>query len=256
MGYRLEGRTCVVTGASRGLGRAIALRMAQEGCDVVVNYNTRAEEAAESAAEIEELNRRALVMKGDVSRKADVELLAQRALEDFGKVDILVNNAGVFMVKPSLELTEDEWDRTIDVNLKGVFLCSQIIGKAMIERRTGVIINISSVVASASFPNRAAYCAAKAGVVSLTKTLAIEWAQYNVRVNCVAPAYVETERIRDEVRAGIRDISRIVERTPMRRLGYPREVANVVAFLASDDACFVTGETLPVDGGWLAYGYV
>jgi NAD(P)-dependent dehydrogenase (short-subunit alcohol dehydrogenase family) len=163
---------------------------------VVVNCNTRAGEAAESAAEIEKINRRALIMR-----------------------DILVNNAGVFMVRPRLELTEDEWIGTIGVNLKGVFLCSQIIGKAMIERRTGVIINISSVVASASFPNRAAYCAAKAGVVSLTKTLAIEWARYNIRVNCVAPAYVETQRVKDEAKAGTRDISPVVERTPMKGLG-------------------------------------
>lgn len=256
MAHRFDGRTCIVTGASKGLGRAIALRMAHEGCDIVVNYNTGAQEAAETAALIEKANRRALLVKADISRAADVELLSQKAVEAFGKVDILVNNAGVFMVKPSLELTEDEWDRTIDVNLKGVFLCSKIIGKTMADRRAGVIVNISSVVAFTSFPNRAAYCAAKAGVVSLTKTLAIEWAQYNVRVNCVAPSYVETERIRAEVKAGTRDISPAVKRTPLKRLGDTSEVASVVAFLASDDASFVTGETIVADGGWLAYGYV
>jgi len=230
--------------------------MADEGCDVVVNYDASAQDATKTAAMVEKANRRALLVKADVSKKPEVELLSQRAIEDFGKVDILVNNAGVFMVKPSLELTEDEWDRTIDVNLKGVFLCSKIIGKTMADRRTGVIVNISSVVAFTSFPNRAAYCAAKAGVVSLTKTLAIEWAQYNVRVNSVAPAYVETDRIKAEVKAGTRDISPAVKRTPLRRLGSPNEVAGVVAFLASDDASFVTGETVVADGGWLAYGYV
>jgi NAD(P)-dependent dehydrogenase (short-subunit alcohol dehydrogenase family) len=230
--------------------------MAEEGCDVVVNYNASAQEAAETAAMIEKAGRRALLLKADVANRADVELLSQRAVERFGKIDILVNNAGVFMVKPSLELTEDEWDRTIDVNLKGVFLCSKIIGKTMADRHTGVIINISSIVAFTSFPNRVAYCAAKAGVVSLTKTLAIEWAQYNVRVNCVAPAYIETDRIKAEVKAGTRDISPAVKRTPLKRLGKPSEVASVVAFLASDDASFVTGETVVADGGWLAYGYV
>ena len=230
--------------------------MADEGCDVVVNYDASAQDAAKTAAMVEKANRRALLVKADVSKKPEVELLSQRAIEDFGKVDILVNNAGVFMVKPSLELAEDEWDRTIDVNLKGVFLCSKIIGKTMADRRTGVIVNISSVVAFTSFPNRAAYCAAKAGVVSLTKTLAIEWAQYSVRVNCVAPAYVETDRIKTEVKAGTRDISPAVKRTPLKRLGSPNEVASVVAFLASDDASFVTGETVVADGGWLAYGYV
>jgi len=253
---RLDGRTCIVTGASKGIGRAIALKMADEGCDVVVNYNTGAQEAAETASRIEKVGRRSLLLKADVSRKADVELLAERTVEAFGKVDILINNAGVFMARPSLELTESEWDKTIDVNLKGAFLCSQIIGKMMADRGTGVIINISSVAAFASFPNRASYCAAKAGVVSLTKTLAIEWARYNIRVNCVAPAYLETERLKEEVKAGIRDISPVVERTPMKRLGHPNEVANIVAFLASDEASFVTGETILADGGWLAYGYV
>jgi len=253
---RLEGRTCVVTGASKGIGRAIALRMADEGCNIVVNYNTHDLEAAETVAMIEKINRRALLLKADVSIKAEVESLAEKAAETFGKVDILVNNAGVFMARPSLELTESEWDKTIDVNLKGVFLCSQIIGKMMADRGTGVIINISSVAAFSSFPSRASYCAAKAGVVSLTKTLAIEWARYNIRVNCVAPSYLETERLRDEVKAGIRDITPIVERTPMKRLGHPNEVASIVAFLASDEASFVTGETVLADGGWLAYGYV
>ena len=230
--------------------------MADEGCDVVVNYNTGAQEAAETASGIEKVGRRSLLLKADVSRKADVELLAKGTVEAFGRVDILVNNAGVFMAKPSLELTESEWDKTIDVNLKGVFLCSQIIGKMMADRGTGVIINISSVAAFASFPNRASYCAAKAGDVSLTKTLAIEWARYNIRINCVAPAYLETERLKDEVKARIRDISPLVERTPMKRLGHPNEVASIVAFLASDEASFVTGETVLADGGWLAYGYV
>jgi len=253
---RLDGRSCVVTGASKGLGRAIALRMADEGCDVVVNYNTNAQGAAETAAMIERAKRRALLVKADVTSKEDVELLSRKAVEAFGRVDILVNNAGIFMVRPSFELTEDEWDRTIDANLKSVFLCSTIIGKTMADRRAGAIINLSSVAAFTSFPNRLAYCAAKAGVISMTKSLAIEWAQYNVRVNCVAPAYVETERIKAEVKAGTRDISPAIKRTPLKRLGYPNEVASVVAFLASDDASFVTGDTVAADGGWLAYGYV
>jgi NAD(P)-dependent dehydrogenase (short-subunit alcohol dehydrogenase family) len=253
---KLEGKTCVVTGASKGLGRAFALKLAAEGGDIVVNYNTGEARAAETVAEVEKLNRRALLVKADVSRKADVEMLTQKVIDAYGKVDVLVNNAGIFMVRPSFDLTEDEWDKTIDTNLKGVFLCSQIIGKKMAERRTGAIINISSVVAFSSFPDRAAYCAAKAGVVSLTKTLAVEWSQYNVRVNCIAPAYLETERLKNEVRAGKRDMTPVVSRTPMRRLGKPEEAANVVAFLASDEASFVTGETVLVDGGWMAYGYV
>jgi len=256
MAGKLEGRNCVVTGASRGIGRAIALRMAEEGCDVVVNYNTQDDEAAKTAAMIEKNKRKALLVKADVSREVDVVRLAQETAQAFGNVDILVNNAGIFMVRPSLDLTEDEWDKTIDVNLKGVFLCSRIFGKTMIERHTGVIINISSVAAFSSFPDRAAYCAAKAGVVSLTKTLAIEWARHNVRVNCVAPSYLETDRVKNEIKAGIRDVSGILRRTPMKRLGDTNEAANVVAFLASDDASFVTGETVVVDGGWLAYGYV
>jgi NAD(P)-dependent dehydrogenase (short-subunit alcohol dehydrogenase family) len=253
---KLEGKTCLVTGASKGLGRVFALRMAKDGCDVVVNYNSSEPEAAETAAEIEKIDHRALLVKADVSKKADVEMLAQKTMDAFGKVDILINNAGIFMVRPSLELTEDDWDRTIDTNLKGVFFCSQVIGKRMAERRTGAIINISSVTAYASFPDRAAYCAAKAGVVSLTKTLAVEWSKYNIRVNCIAPAYLETERLRNEIKAGTRDMAPAVKRTPMKRLGKPEEAANVVAFLASDEASFVTGETVVVDGGWLAYGYV
>lgn len=252
----LDGKVCVVTGASRGLGRAIAVRMSQEGCNVVINYYSHKREAEETNLMIKRNKPEALVVRADVSKKSDVELLAQQVIKTFGTVDILVNNAGMFMVKPSLELAEEEWDRTIDINLKGTFLCSQIVGKTMVERRRGVIINMSSIAGLTAFPKRAAYCAAKAGIVALTKTLAAEWAEYNVRVNAVAPAYVETEKMKQQALEGTLDASKIIQRTPMKRLGEPREVAAAVAFLASDEASYITGEILAIDGGWLSYGYV
>jgi 3-oxoacyl-[acyl-carrier protein] reductase len=144
---KLEGKTCIVTGPSKGLGRSFAVKMAAEGCDVVVNYNKEAELAKDTAAEIKKLNRKALLIKADVSRKADVDLLAQKTLDAYSKADVLINNAGIFIAKLSLELTEEEWDKTIDTNLKGVFFCSQIIGRGMVERRSGAIVNISSVAA-------------------------------------------------------------------------------------------------------------
>ena len=253
---RVDGKACLVTGANRGLGRAIAIRLSELGFDVVVNYNSHEDEAEETAAIIRRNGKRALPVKANVAKRLEVEELTRKALDQFGALDVLVNNAGHFMNTPSLELSEEEWDRTVDVHLKGTFLCSQMVGRGMVERRRGSIINMSSVAGYSAFPQRAPYCAAKAGIVALTQVLAIEWAQYNVRVNCIAPAFIETERMRDLAMRGLRDTSKLASRTPMKRLGTPREVADAVAFLASGDSSFVTGETLRVDGGWLAYGYV
>jgi 3-oxoacyl-[acyl-carrier protein] reductase len=253
---RLKGEAALVTGASRGIGRAIALALAREGADVVVNCSSSIKEAEKVAQEIRELERRSIVIKADVSDKTAVEKMVNEVVKQFSKIDILVNNAGMAVVSPSEKLEENVWRRGIDVMLTGVFFCSQAAGKEMIKQKSGKIINIASINGIVAFPERACYCSAKAGVMALTKVLACEWARYNINVNAVAPGYVETDLVKDLVTRGTVDVNELVGRTPNGKLAKTGDVADAVVFLASEDSHYIVGQTITVDGGWTAYGYL
>ena len=243
---RLEGKKAIVTGASRGLGRAMALALAREGADVLVNFSSREEPAKEVAAAIEQLGRRAILHRADVSDGAQVKGMVQAAVAGFGRVDILVNNAGVTLPKGPLETSEADWDRVLAVNLKSVFLCSQAVAEGMIRQGGGRIINISSTAGQTGNLSGPAYCASKAGVVGLTKSLARTFAPYNILVNALAPALIDTEilywRTTEQWKETLQSI-------PLKRLGDPNDLAEAVVFLASNGGNFITGTTLDVNGG-------
>lgn len=245
---RLKGKVAIVTGASRGIGRAISKRLADEGAKVVINYNSSEKEAEDLHLEIASSGGESVTFKGDVSNSKDVARMVDATMAKFGRIDILVNNAGIIFRKKILESVEEEWDRTIDVNLKSVYLCSKAVAPVMIQQKRGKIVNVSSISglnAPASALEIPDYTASKAGVVGLTKALALNLAPA-INVNVVCPGATETDMLRqmsDSART-----ARIAE-TPLGRLGRPEEVADAVLFLASDDSDFVTGETLVVSGG-------
>lgn len=245
----LEGKVAVVTGGKRGIGKAIALGFARAGSDVVICSRVVEDGLLEGVAkEIEGLGRHCLAIQADVTRKADVDNLVQRVIDRFGVIDILVNNAAVRIVGPLLEHREEDWDTTINTNLKGCFLCCQAVGKRMVERKKGNIINISSKLGIKPIANRGAYPSAKAGLIMLTRQLAIELAPHNIRVNAISPGWIKTEMSRDNWSNP--EISKqLIAMAPMNRWGEPIEVANAALFLASDASSYITGITLAVDGG-------
>jgi 3-oxoacyl-[acyl-carrier protein] reductase len=247
---KLEGRVAVITGSSRGIGRAIAEAFFEEGARVVVNSRSAAT-ARETAAEI---GKDVLGLAADVSTEEGAQRLIEETVEFFGRVDVLVNNAGQSMVRDSLELTLADWQSTFDLNLTAAFLCAQRAARSMLDHEGGAIVNIASVTSFAGFPRRLAYATTKAGLVMMTKVMAVEWAP-KVRVNAIAPGFIETDLVRALREEGKLDFEALKRRTPMGRLGTPEEVAKAAVFLASDDASYVTGETLVADGGWLAYGF-
>jgi NAD(P)-dependent dehydrogenase (short-subunit alcohol dehydrogenase family) len=250
---RLVGRTAVVTGSTKGIGLGIARALAREGARVVINSRN----AGDCAAVAEQVGGGAVPVAADLSRADEVRRLATTATTALGgAVDILVNNAGQPRVAPAVDLTEADYRATLDLNLHAYFSLAQAIGRGMVARRRGVVVNISSVNGAIAFPNRLAYCVSKAGVNMLTRVLAVEWAAAGVRVNAVAPAYVETEMVAALGNRRILDLPALARRTPLGRLGTPDEIGAVVAFLASDDAAFITGEIVNADGGWSAYGYL
>ena len=248
--FSLTGRVALVTGGSRGIGRAIVLAMADAGADVAVVGRSLASLQAVTE-EVEQLGRRALAVTGDVSQRQDVDNLVGTVLGAFGSIDILVNNAGISPVFKRIEhVAEEEWDRILDVNLKGCFLCSQAVGRVMIGQKRGTIVNVASIGGKVALPRMVAYCASKAGIIEVTKVCAAEWATHNIRVNAVAPAYVETDMV-EGLRQNPHLYSELIRNTPMGRLARPEEIAQVVVFIASDAASYLTGETISVDGGWL-----
>jgi len=253
---RLKGKAALVTGASRGIGRAVALTLAKEGADVVVNCSSSVPEAEKVTREIKKLGRRSFSIKADVADKAAVEKMVKEVVNHFGSLDILVNNAGMAIVSPSEKLEESLWKQGIDVMLTGVFFCSQAAGKVMIKQRSGKIINIASINGIEAFPERASYGSAKAGVMQLTRTLGCEWAKHNINVNAVAPGYIKTQLVTDLLAKGVYNEKELARRTPAGRLGECDDVADAVVFLASEESKFIIGQTIVVDGGWSAYGYL
>ena len=246
---RLSGKTAVVTGSSQGIGRGIAERFAREGADVVINYHHNAADAQAVLAEVEQAGRRGLTVQADVSTTAGVRRLISAAVDHFGQLDILVNNAGVEVNAPFWEVTEADYDRVLDVNLKGVFFATQALVKhARQTGRPARIINVSSVHEELPFPNFAAYCASKGGVKMLTRNLAVELGPFGITVNAIAPGAIETP-INTQLLNDPAKLSALLHQIPLNRLGQPADVAGVAVFLASDDAAYVTGSTYYVDGG-------
>lgn len=241
-----EGRVAVVTGGGRGIGRAIAVRLGQEGAKVAILYRSNDEEAEKAAGLVREAGGECEIFKGDVASSEDVEALFKGVAEAFGSVEILVNNAGVTRDNIALRMKEDEFDSVIQTNLKGTYLCTKAVLRGMVRARWGRIVNVSSVVGLVGNAGQANYAASKAGIIGLTKSIAREVAPRGITVNAVAPGYVETELtggLPDEVKDQIRS------QIPTGRIGEPEEIAEVVAFVAGEGASYVTGQTITVDGG-------
>lgn len=250
MQISLNGKVAVVTGASRGIGRAIATTLAAAGAVVVVNYKSNQTAAEEVVRAIVAADGQALAVQADVGVPAEVEHLFKTALDRYGRLDILVNNAGITRDVLLLRMKEEDFDAVLDTNLRGVYLCTRAALRPMTRARSGRIINITSVIGLMGNAGQANYAAAKAGIIGFTKAVAREMGARNITVNAVAPGYIETEltgRLSDQIRAAI------LENIPLGRLGTPQDVANLVCFLASDAAAYITGQTLTVDGGMVMH---
>lgn len=242
----LEGKVAVVTGAARGIGAAVAVKLAEQGADVVVNDLVDEAGFADVRAKIEANGARALTITADVSKPAEAKRLIEEAISALGRIDILVNNAGITRDNLIMRMSETEWDDVIAVNLKGTFNCLQAATRPMLKQRSGAIVNLASVVGIVGNAGQANYAASKAGVIGLTKTAAKELASRGVRVNAVAPGFIETDMTK-KLPAEYTD--KVKEMIPLGFFGSPENVADVVAFLASDAAAYVTGEVIKIDGG-------
>jgi 3-oxoacyl-[acyl-carrier protein] reductase len=253
---KLEGKVALVTGASRGIGRAIAVELAAAGADVAC-LATSAANAEDTAAAVRGHGRRAVALGCRVERPGDVATAFEQVRTELGPVDVLVNNAGISQPTPLLAITEENWDLHMNVNVKSVLLCAQAATRQMMEdRRGGCIVNIGSILGQNAAPQTLGYCTSKAAVDHMTRVLAIELAKYRIRVNCVAPGYVRTDLIDTLVRDGKITFEAMEKRTPLRRLGTGEEVGRAVVYVASEDAAFMTGHVMVLDGGWTAYGYL
>jgi len=248
---KLDNKTAIVTGSRRGIGRAIALALAKEGANVVVSDISQ-EDCEKVVNEVKGLGRRGLALKCDVTSKADVEVMVTRTVAEFGKLDILVNNAGIIAFKPFLELTDEDWDNLMNVNLRGQFICAQVAAKEMMKNKWGRIINIASISSGGcgiAFPLVAHYTASKGGVIALTEALALELTSQGTNVNAICPGAIDTDMAKGVKDSG--ELERVLIRIPKGRLGQPEDIANLAVFLASEESDYISGAAIIIDGGWL-----
>ncbi len=251
--FNLEGKVAIVTGARRGMGRTHCLALADAGARVVVSDIDK-NDCEKVVSEIRERGGEAIAVECDISKKEEVDAMVKKAREEYEGVDILVNNAGIVNFKNFFELAEEDWDRVININLKGYFLCTQAVAEVMKERGGGSIINIGSVAMGQmgiGFPNTVPYVASKGGIAGMTEALAIDLAPYNIRINAIAPGLIETPMI-DPVKEDEAAMSALTGRLPLKRVGRPEEISAGVLFLASDASSYMTGAVMNIDGGWLA----
>ena len=251
--FRLDGRVAIVTGSGSGMGRAFSIALAKAGADVVITELPGKEKAAEdTAAEVRAAGRRALALPLDVRQIASIHQVVERTLGEWGRIDILVNNAGMNIRKMAVDVLEEDWDQVLDTDLKGVFFCAQAVGRHMIRRgQGGKIVNIASQVGLVAYHSRVAYCAAKAGVINMTRALALEWAPHHINVNAIAPTFVRTPLVEELLKdPAVRDD--VLRRIPLGRLAEPEDIVGAVVYLAGPASDLVTGHTLVVDGGWTA----
>ena len=251
--FELKNKVAVITGARRGMGRTHAILFAEAGAKVLVSDISQ-EDCQKVVDEIRAKGGEAQAVKCDISKKDEVENMIKQAVDKWGKIDILVNNAGIVEFKPFVDITEADWDKTLNINLKGYFLCTQAAAKEMIKQRSGVIVNIASIAMGQigiGFPGIVHYCASKGGIVAMTQALAGELAPYNIRINTIAPGAIDTP-----MAASTKDNEKVLEgtvaRIPLHRMGKPEEISSAALFLASEASSYMTGATVVVDGGWVA----
>ena len=249
---RLDNSTAIVTGVGSGIGRALAVGLAHAGADIVgTELPDKIEDALATIAEVEAAGRRGLALPLDLRDLDCIDRVVGQAVDAMGCVDILVNNAGINIPRPALEVTEDEWDAVLDINLKGLFFFSQRVAREMVKQKRGKIVNIASQNGVVGYHKRAAYCSSKAGVVNLTRVLAVEWAEHGINVNAVGPTFILTPLTQSTFDDPVMRED-VIRRIPLGRVGQPEDIVGAVVFLASAAADLVTGHTLLVDGGWTA----
>lgn len=254
---RLKGQVAIVTGSGRGIGAAIAEGYAREGAFVVLVSRTNAQLEAQAESIQALTGTKPLAVAIDVSKQDDVEHLVETVIGVYGKIDILVNCAGIAMVSPAESLSLEDWHACMKINLDGTFLCCQKVGQKMIKQGSGgKIITITSIVAHAAIPERAAYAASKGGVMQLTQNLAVEWARYGIQVNAISPGFIRTQLVQELIDKGVHKPEKMIARIPAGRLGEVDDLVGPAIFLASKEADYITGVILKVDGGWLANGYI
>lgn len=252
---KLDKKVALITGGGGAFGRAMALLFAREGADIAVsdiNYIS----AEETVTLIKQLDRKAIAIKVNVAKANDVDIMVDRVINELGGIHILVNCAGISPSGgPTIEQSIENWDEVIATHLRGTYLCCRRAGQWMVAHQTGKILNISSTAGISGAPMITSYGASKAGIINMTRCLAVEWGKYNVNVNCLAPGWVITPMTEEAIKAGRISADAIKQRTPLGRIGTPEDIAHTALFLVSEDARHITGVTLPVDGGWLAFGY-